>query len=397
MRLQRLVAPACLGLAAVAFTACSNDEEFPELTPVSLDRISRIDLSPNAPVLNADGTSKLDFIVRCYYKVDTLELRLPEERIPYSELNIADDQGNTFNIRNGYTSTSTADSVAFTATFRTLTSPQAKVALRQTADLGLTKLRIPLRFNVIYAERDKEEVANINVALINSMLERVNKVFAGTIENAPNGYDAKMEFYLKEYRTTQITPAQSENIDTYLASQQNDSAEVVNVWLLSNFATSDLREGECKPAYTLGSKSDLPGLDLSEIESLAEVEKFYPQEYGIAMSFSDLYQYASGNYTYAFGYLLGVYYGLLDTGAGSSEDGDSPVDYCDDTYNYRRGVSSIRKNTIADMANRRTYTYDSFNIMGRPSRSSSLSKDQVKRIRQVIKDCPLRQQGEEQP
>lgn len=198
MRLQRLAAPACLGLAAVAFTACSNDEEFPELTPVSLDRISRIDLSPNAPVLNADGTSKLDFIVRCYYKVDTLELRLPEERIPYSELNIADDQGNTFNIRNGYTSTSTADSVAFTATFRTLTSPQAKVALRQTADLGLTKLRIPLRFNVIYAERDKEEVANINVALINSMLERVNKVFAGTIENAPNGYDAKMEFYLKE-------------------------------------------------------------------------------------------------------------------------------------------------------------------------------------------------------
>lgn len=107
------------------------------------------------------------------------------------------------------TSTSTADSVAFTATFRTLTSPQAKVALRQTADLGLTKLRIPLRFNVIYAERDKEEVANINVALINSMLERVNKVFAGTIENAPNGYDAKMEFYLKEYRTTQITPAQA--------------------------------------------------------------------------------------------------------------------------------------------------------------------------------------------
>ncbi|MGP1591677.1 MAG: hypothetical protein ACTTHI_07780 [Prevotella sp.] len=50
------------------------------------------------------------------------------------------------------------------------------------------------------------------------------------------------------------------------------------------------------------------------------------------------------------------------------------------------------KSTLTNTLQPKSFVYDSFNIMDTPSRSASLSVDQVKRIRQVIKDCPYRQQ-----
>ena len=75
------------------------------------------------------------------------------------------------------------------------------------------------------------------------------------------------------------------------------------------------------------------------------------------------------------------------------ETGDT--DYCPDTYFYSKWNQLIYKNNDLSEC---SYDLDvdpieyftSFNVMDRYSRKNSLSVDQVKRIRSVIKACPSR-------
>lgn len=383
-------------LLVAALTACNNDETFPTLVKVSPDRISRIDLSPNSPVLNADGTSELSFKVRCYYMVDTLEVRLPEERVPYDSITVTDANGNTFKVTETYKSTASTDSAVFIARFRSIASPQVKVALRPAASLGLQTLRIPLVFTALYTDKDKERIANLTIDKLQAMVDRVNKVFAGTIENAPNGCDAKMEFYIKAFYQVRITNEQDDDIDAYLkANQMNDVDKVVNVWIYNAVANSSVSATNIHPYYTLRSADDIPGLDLEEVTALTDISDLEPNAVGIGMSYNDVYQYETHQSDNAFENLLGRYYGLLETGSRFSlSDTRTDIDYCADTYTYQRGSGSILKNTITLPGQPRGRVYESYNIMDVPSRSTSLSVDQVKRIRQVIADCPYRQQGE---
>lgn len=397
--IRRTLHSFCVAIAllfAAVFTACNNDETFPTLVKVSPDRISRIDLSPNSPVLNADGTSELGFKIRCYYMVDTLEVRLPEERVPYDSITVTDSNGNTFKLTDTYKSTASTDSVAFTARFRSIASPQVKVALRPAASLGLQTLRIPLVFTALYTDKDKERVENLTIDKLQAMVARVNKVFAGKIENAPNGCDAKMEFYVKAFYQVKITNEQDDDIDTYLKeNQMNNVDQVVNVWIYNTVANSSISAANIHPYYTLGSADDIPGLDLEEITALSDISSLEPNAVGIGMSYNDVYQYADHQTDNAFEFLLGRYYGLLETGSRFSLPGNrTDIDYCDDTFTYQSSSGNIIKNSITLPNQPRGFIYESYNIMDAPSRSTSLSVDQVKRIRKVIADCPYRQQGE---
>ena len=57
-------------------SGCSSDVNFMETQRIEADGIVRMDISPNSMVLNADGKSELSFRVRCFYKVDTVEVQL---------------------------------------------------------------------------------------------------------------------------------------------------------------------------------------------------------------------------------------------------------------------------------------------------------------------------------
>ena len=81
-----------------------------------------------------------------------------------------------------------------------------------------------------------------------------------------------------------------------------------------------------------------------------------------------------------------IYWQVIETG---------DTDYCPDTYFYSKWNQLIYKNNDLSEC---SYDLDvdpieyftSFNVMDRYSRKNSLSVDQVKRIRSVIKACPSR-------
>ena len=49
------------------FSSCNREETFLEPTRIGEDKITRFEIYPNALTLNADGTSKLKFLVKCFY------------------------------------------------------------------------------------------------------------------------------------------------------------------------------------------------------------------------------------------------------------------------------------------------------------------------------------------
>lgn len=106
--------------------------------------------------------------------------------------------------------------------------------------------------------------------------------------------------------------------------------------------------------------------------------------------------------------IFGTYYGLLSTQTAEDDSNalDKDADHCPDTFSYKGGSIISEKRTLpykidvkkdaeGKVTDRKEYFYfyNSTNIMDKPSRATVITRDQAARIRQVIRDCPLRRQG----
>lgn len=375
-------------------SGCSSDVNFMETQRIEADGIVRMDISPNSMVLNADGKSELSFRVRCFYKVDTVEVQLLEERVPLDKIMVTSSDGKTFKANETYVTTAQTDSVSFSAVLGTVRAPQVKVALRQPAPLALTPLRVPIVFVSLYTEQTKAQMENISQELLQQMVDQANKAFSGNQMKAPNGCDAAMQFYVKEYQTIKLTDEEAESTDKYIQDKLlSDCDKVIYVWLM-NTVRWRLREDRIHPQYTFGDPKDIPGIDFEKVSSLAEITNLEPNEVGIAMTFADVYQQKTGYESRPFTRLLGRFYGLLETGVNPTKyKNEKDVDYCPDTLPYFTSNGTVEKQSIPLNKSGLQYIFNSYNIMDRNSTGVSVSRDQVLRIRQVIKDCPYRQQG----
>lgn len=390
----------CCGVAlsTILITACNRDEVLEDTIPVSMESISRMDLSPNGPVLIANGDNELRFFVECFYFGDaekTEEKRFLNDRLDLSQITIESSDGQTFKANEAYRTRATTDSVRFTAIYRGVRSPSVAVALRQPDTSVLPRLRIPIVFTAVYSNRASVYLNNFDEALLQKVVDRANRVFAGKMLKTPSSVDTRIEFYIKTIRKRNITEAQDDELADFMAENFMTELETaLHVWVLDRSALYGLRSANIKPRYTLGNPSDIPGLGLKQVTAVPNVEDVAAENAVLIVSYGDLYQNDSGRANHRFETLLGRYYGLLSPSmSGTSKYTGQDVDYCADTYDYDRQSSTLLKHTLA-VDGQRSYVYDSYNIMDTPGACLAVSYDQAKRIRQVIKDCPYRQHAE---
>ncbi len=117
-----VIAPLALGVAS-----CDNELESAETTYITFDEVDSLVVSPNSPVLVADGTSQLSFLVTAYYKVtakDSSILAYPyrTDRVPLDKITITSSEGKTIAAQDVYTTTTDSDSLHFTASYGSMSS-----------------------------------------------------------------------------------------------------------------------------------------------------------------------------------------------------------------------------------------------------------------------------------
>lgn len=434
-------------MAALILFACQKETEIAKVEFMGLDKVSRIELHPNSPQLIADGKAELKFKVKLYYKNGEDEVAMIADRVPLEEIKITASDGKTFTANQGYSTTATTDEATFTCAIGSIVSPEVSVELTSAVQPIYEKVVIPIIFHAIYTKDTKNSVKEFTPELLQRIVDRANKVFARKLINAPSSCDSGIQFEIAHVNKVEISVQKSEwgtpesnlaqSAYDYIAENlMTDPSTYLNIWVMDvvsdhgNFAM-----GHCIPKYTYGNPEDIPGLKLKQISDESEVEEVKPENVGIGISFAEVYSLMMGRYgvdTERFEMRLGRFFGLLPTGRGEgegsiddehnggdegdwdgSDEGDwdggdegnwdedpapkpslyADLDYCDDTYSYEYRFFKIEKKTfpLNGEESGKTYLFDSFNIMDDLSACNTISRDQVKRIRQVMQDCAFRQ------
>lgn len=373
--------------------SCQKEESLDEVKFIGIDKISKIELSPNSPQLIANGKARLDFKVKCYYIInDTVEVPMIMDRIPIKEIKITSSENKTFELNKGYTSSGKTDSVYFTCTIGNKTSAKVSVALTPPTQPVYDKVVVPIIFHAIYTEKKQNNIKGFTPELLQKIIDRANKVFAGELSNAPSSCPSGIQFKLERISKRKISP--NENIQKYISDNlMTEPDKYLNIWVMDAIPWS-LSSDNCVPIYTFGDPENIKGLRLKQISTIDEIKNVKPVNVGITMSFGDIYQMESGYTSNRFETQLGRYYGLLNTGHydEKKELTDGDLDYCPDTYSYISRELTQEKRTFPINGEKgKHYFYDSFNIMDTYSSCTTISRDQVKRIRQVITDCAFRQ------
>lgn len=375
------------------FFSCKQDMEIQSVEFIGIDQITKIELYPNSPQLISDGKSELRFKVKCYYTInDTVEVPIPMDRVPISEIKITSSEHKTFGLNEGYTSRGDSDSVRFTCSVGNFTSKQVAVALTSAEQPVFDEIVIPVIFHGIYTERTQNNAKEFTPELVEQILDRANRVFAGELINAPSSCPSNIRFKLDGINMRKILSTQ----DQYSYIRDNlmtEPSKYLNIWVM-DVVPSNLSVSACVPAFTFGDADDIKGLKLKEVSSISEVGQVKPEHVGFAITFANMYQMASGYPTERFEMKLGRYYGLLPTWHFDEETNllvNGDLDYCPDTYSYISKYMTLEKRTFPIKGVKNDYYYDSYNIIDEISSCTTISRDQVKRVRQVINDCAFRQ------
>lgn len=406
-----------LGLVGL-LSACSPKDEDLKTKYFDPEQISRIELSPNGPQLIRNGRNELNFALRCYYYADesrTQEVLYPADRLPLEAITIRSSDGQTLKANEAYRTRSTGASVSFTAHLGNISSQPTSVELISETSEQYEKIRVPISFTAIYTPTSAIYADSLRRDVLENIIARANKVFSGELAKSPSSGNAQIEFYFHSVKRVLVSDPKE-----YTGSKLNerikkdmlgDSHKVLQVWVLSSSTFDGLRTNRIAPAYTQGNTSDLPGLNLSVASNVdtstqeitytnsrgqVKTDQISPINAGIVTSFADLYQNSTGATDYRFEQLLGRFYGLLPTGLNNvrnNYDGRD-ADHCPDTYTYNSSGVGLLKQVLQVGSDVQPLFYKSYNVMDTQSTTTSLSQAQVKRIRQVIKDCPYRQQGQ---
>lgn len=411
MKLKYLnLAAIIIGMASLF--SCKGDENYEDAMKLAQENatrypITRIEIYPNSAQLIADGKSELHFLVKCYQKLnDSITVPVIKDRIPFDKIMITSSDGKTFPVNEGYSNMGGTDSISFTCQLDTVKSKVVKVALTPAEDLNLEPVKVPLAVHAIYSEKTKPAVEFLTKEIMQKIVDRLNKAFAGTLYNAPSSYPANVEFELAVFEKvlvdTETEDTQQKQYDYISQNLIKDPKHYLNIWIVSNMMFDQMPPQKCQPSYTFGNPEDIPFFSanwwdpakvLTKVSSLSEVP-VTPVEVGFPVLYSDCFKMLTGDAANPIETLVGRYYGLLPT--GNTDEGvlmfdNTDVDFCPDTFSYLDNSMSHEKQTLQIGENPTRYFYESYNIMDSYSKCTTISRDQVKRLRQVMKDCPYRQ------
>ncbi len=427
--------------------ACEKEKiEIQDLT-ASLEEISRIELRADHKMLLPNGQAKMEFYPYVYGKKEVMkygktdeeeymsglveeEYLIPSDQLPQGIVKVYDNIGNEI-VDNLYSTTSVEPGTVlnFYAKAGDVESNRVSVTIRELPNESYKELVVPVIFHFLIPPTSEGPSYEVSVEYLESMLEEVNNIYNRKLTTDPNGGNAKVTFKLALYDNTgtllqepgkHVVKLSLSNMNRIYGYADDNDGELdiaydlfitrykstffweperyLNIWVAHGVGGDnyyDLASYRCdfpRVIHSDYSDESIPGLeDLIMVDhyGLAEVEEC--QDVGITLNFSSFLA-PSDNYSLAG--ILARYYGVFYTDQDDNDDwvgGDN--DYCSDTYSYYSGYSpSVFKNNRLYREDE-TAEYDyftSFNVMDNYSRKSSLSVDQVARIRKVMEVCPSR-------
>ena len=399
------------------YTACEKQEYESYKIEAPLNLV-RLNLSPNSPVLIADGTAELKFIVKAFCAVENTRLVQEEtdgeisvvektyrdtvevsaERLDSSQIKIYKKDGTLVDWTFKTTDLS-EDTLVFQASYQGLESTPRKVALRPAPTDVFEPITVPVIFHIVVPRSRANAYASIYSEDIQKLIDRVNRVFKNEIIHAPSSIDSKITFELvthdpegnelKEKGIDRVEVSDETSINSYIKSYLIwDTDHYLNIYI-SEFSGDQVN----LPAYILnnGSHLEMGNWYIRTVNNVADAKYYSFNE--VAIGFTKSTYYSMVQYNHGLEDFLGTFYGLFSTyygiGAGDIDD------FCDDTYTAAYSNMSLEKWTYQKDGNTfykngNEIYYNSYQIMDVYSPAYTITYDQVKRIRTVIENCPLR-------
>lgn len=408
-----------ISVFAILLFACGKEEFDSYLIPQGTEDIIKVALYPNSPVLIADGKAQLTFKVQAFIEIqsrtsitynengvtmvrdsfflDTTTLitdRIPEDRISITTGNGEKINGKTFS------TTSDASEITFTCQIGKIKSKPCTVKLIKPEIPEWTPIKVPVVFHLLYNTTTKSIAEGVNEKYVTEVLDRLNKVFAGTFAPAPSYLDTKITFVPAATDANGMPLAEKginrvdlkaakvgayEESDYILDNLVWNPDGFLNIWLYETWNSSSER-----PMYILDNGEEIEGLDLTPVHDISEAEISYPEDAGIIIPITSVFSIKDGTSDIRYEFLFGKFFGLYGTDEEDGYEGEDS-DYCTDTYVSLYGPIGIAKRTaIPAGSEEEPIYYDSFNIMDSYSASTTVSYEQALRIRKVIENCPLR-------
>lgn len=403
--------------------ACSESAYEAWVEPIGVEDVTSVKLSPNSPVLIADGKAELKFDVRASVEVTdkrTIEIienghpvvkdsvfttitilkpdRLPEDAVVIKTLDGEVVNGGVFRTDKG-----AGSQIGFTCTVNGVSSAPCYVRLIGRPEVNFTPVEVPVIFHLLTQENKRNLFEGITQEYLQGLITHANDVFAARIVHAPCDVDTKVTFKLAE--STPTGDILKERGVNRVDVSEKSSIEISNyinqnlIWAPERYLNiyihpSTYSNTAASPRYILDNGSSLPGLDgkMTKVRDASEAVFTDYTKTGIVLRADQIFNFTGGGET-RLEYYLGWCFGLAPTEIDyySSEwpyvDGD--VDYCSDTYTSYPS-SFLNRSTYSTEAGAVRYTYDAFNIMDKYSKSTSLTYEQALRIRTVLENCPGR-------
>lgn len=435
-------------------TSCSIKEDEILNLNISPDEISKIELRADHKTLLPDGIAKMEFHTLVYVKrkvtsiqreeedpqdfytkeVDTT-LLIPGDQVPAGLIKVYDQTGKVAE-NNVYSTTTDAPGTVkqFYAKCGNIESNRLDITIRALPDESYEEVVVPVVFHILIPPATGGPSYEVSREYLERTLQRVSDIYNRRSTTDPNGGNAKVTFKLALYDQSgtqmqeagknikNITQTDFDAMGTsttkttqyrdYILKNASqliwDPNRYLNVWL-ARFTSSTSATGGSSyltlppdvmhPDYELAS---IPGLS-SGIKHQATYSKADVKDCrqaGMMVNIRDFLatSVGQGRNEFTLAVPIAEFFGILQTRCDKyknlNADGDS--DYCPDTYSYDYGFypGIYKANNLDGQPDndptRPLEYFTSFNIMDIYSHKNSLSLDQVKRLRMVMKQCPSR-------
>ena len=437
-------------IAILFICSCAKDESVIFDLNITPDEISKVELHPDHKILLPNGISKIEFHPFVYAKRKMLsynrddetdefyakeveeEFLVPADQIPNGCLKVYDQAGNELEDNTYSTTTEKPGSVLqFYAKAGDVKSNNVDITIRELPDEAYDEIVVPVVFHLLLPPATSAPGYDVSVEFLEQQLQKASDIFNRRITTDPNAGNAKITFKLALYgpngaklqepgkNVENISASDFEAMGTsatktnqylkYILAKKSriiwDPTKYLNIWL-ATFTTSTSTYGTTTsfrvlPPTVMHSDYDLssiPGLDLVQQDEFTLDDVTDCREVGFMVNFRAIFMPSSvqGRNEFSLATVIGAYYGLLFTDQGISDDWvDGDNDFCPDTYYYYSGSdyspSMYKNNRLYEENPDGEYEwFTSFNIMDTYSRKNSVSVDQAKRLRKVLKQCSSR-------
>ncbi|WP_099290080.1 hypothetical protein [Butyricimonas sp. Marseille-P3923] len=401
------------------FIGCTPEEG--EVLDFSNVEIEKVELGADAEQLIADGVATLTLDPKLYQVAEGKDGekvygRIPVDRISEDMVKYFMEDGTELEGPEYRTTDMSKGKVSFYITANGMKSDLFTVTLRKPfAEDVYETITYPVVFHVAQTTESVTGGAKLDASLIYEFFNTMMKTFERKVAFGPNSVDTRIRFQLAEY-TPDGTKMQEKGINRWSAAKegtdwyyfsQNVEGEIkgyqakkllwdykkyLNIWIVEDLGTSVA----APPAYILNGTEFLEGIPSMQEKTEEEFEAMEKDDWrlsDIGMMF-DIAQFSTGD-GLRWGQLgqVGMFFGLLPTEFTGVEGITS--DYCEDTVPYDIYREEWYDDKGNDVNNRLKITengllFYSTNIMDFYSFRTDITMDQMKRIRTITDNCPLR-------